>query len=162
MTLGPNPFNPSPTLPTLADIQRRCGELLAYQNRHKSAQAPATPAKRPAEEDLRLLEEFTQKQEDQQESAEFQDPYAVEDPTAQRIGQALDVAPEGLTRMQIRALFHRHVSKERIDLALEQLLKLGLINQGTTAGRGRATNLWTRPQNPETSATPRETGPYGA
>ena len=52
------------------------------------------------------------------------------DPTAQRISQALDVTPEGLTRVQIRALFHRHVSKERIDLALEQLLTLGLINQG--------------------------------
>jgi hypothetical protein len=84
------------------------------------------------------------------------------DPTAQRIGQALDVAPEGLTRMQIRALFHRHVSKERIDLALEQLLRLGLIHRGTSAGRGRATTLWTRPQNPETSTTPRETGTYGA
>jgi hypothetical protein len=84
------------------------------------------------------------------------------DPTAQRIGQALDVAPEGLTRMQIRALFHRHVSKERIDLALEQLLRLGLIHRGTSAGRGRATTLWTRPQNPDTNATPCETGPYGA
>jgi hypothetical protein len=84
------------------------------------------------------------------------------DPTAQRIGQALDVAPEGLTRMQIRALFHRHVSKERIDLALDQLLRLGLIHRGTSAGRGRATTLWTRPQNPDASATPCETGPYGA
>lgn len=84
------------------------------------------------------------------------------DPTAQRIGQALDVAPEGLTRMQIRALFHRHVSKERIDLALEQLLRLGLIHRGTSAGRGRATTLWTRPQNPDTNATPCGAGPYGA
>ena len=83
------------------------------------------------------------------------------DPTAQRISQAADLHPEGLTRMQIRALFHRHVSKERIDLALEQLLKLGLIIRATSAGRGRATTLWTKPQNPETSASPCETGLYG-
>lgn len=80
------------------------------------------------------------------------------DPTAQRIGQALEVSPEGLTRMQIRALFHRHVSKERIDLALEQLVKLGLIHRKIAAGRGRTTTHWTKPQNPETTAT----GPYGA
>jgi hypothetical protein len=84
------------------------------------------------------------------------------DPTDQRIGQALDVASEGLTRMQMRALFHRHVSKERIDLALEQLLRLGLINRETSTGRGQATTLWTRPQNPDTNATPCEAGPYGA
>jgi hypothetical protein len=69
------------------------------------------------------------------------------DPTAQRIGQALDVSSEGLTRLQIRALFHRHVSKERIDLALEQLLKLGLIHREIAAGRGRTTTRWTKPQN---------------
>src|ERR1700729_3943720 len=84
MTLGPNTFNPSLKLPTLADIQRRCGELLAYQHRNKSNQAHATPGEAPAEEDLRLLEEFAQEQEEQQESAEFhpefQDPYAVEEP----------------------------------------------------------------------------------
>ncbi|MGB8536593.1 MAG: DUF3987 domain-containing protein [Acidobacteriaceae bacterium] len=82
------------------------------------------------------------------------------DPTAQRISQAADLHPEGLTRVQIRALFHRHVSKERIDLALEQLLKLGLIIRATSAGPGRATTLWTKPQNPQTRATPCETGPY--
>jgi hypothetical protein len=41
---------------------------------------------------------------------------APTDPTARRISQALDVTPEGLSRVQIRALFHRHVSKDRIDL----------------------------------------------
>jgi hypothetical protein len=40
-------------------------------------------------------------------------------PTAQRIGEALDAAPEGLTKTQIRGLFHGHVSTERIDLALD-------------------------------------------
>jgi hypothetical protein len=68
------------------------------------------------------------------------------DPTARRISQALDVTPEGLSRVQIRALFNRHVSKERIDLALEQLMTLGLINSETSAGRGRPATLWAKVQ----------------
>jgi hypothetical protein len=64
------------------------------------------------------------------------------DPTAQRISEALDANPEGLTRNQIRGLFRRHVSKERIDLALEQLSSLGLIIHHTSAGRGRPSTLW--------------------
>jgi hypothetical protein len=64
-------------------------------------------------------------------------------PTAQRIGEALDAAPEGLSRTQIRGLFHGHVSTERIDLALEQLSSLGLINRRTETGRGRSSTLWT-------------------
>jgi hypothetical protein len=64
------------------------------------------------------------------------------DPTAQRIGEALDAAPEGLTRTQIRGLFHGHVSTERIDLALEQLSGLGLINRRTATGRGRSSTFW--------------------
>jgi hypothetical protein len=87
---------------------------------------------------------------------------APTDPTARRISQALDVTPEGLSRVQIRGLFHRHVSKERIDLALEQLLSLGLINRATAPGRGRSANLWTKAQNPETGANTPETDPYGA
>jgi hypothetical protein len=82
------------------------------------------------------------------------------DPTARRISQALDITPEGLSRVPIRALFNRHVSKERIDLALEQLMNLGLIKRGTAAGRGRSATLWSKVQNPETD-TP-ETDPYGA
>jgi hypothetical protein len=83
-------------------------------------------------------------------------------PTARRISQALDVTPEGLSRVQIRALFNRHVSKGRIDLALEQLLSLGLINKGTAAGRGRSATLWAKAQNPETGTDTPETDPYGA
>jgi hypothetical protein len=59
------------------------------------------------------------------------------DPTAQRISEALDATPQGLTRGQIRGLFHRHLSRESIDLALEQLTSLGLINRHTLPGRGR-------------------------
>jgi hypothetical protein len=64
------------------------------------------------------------------------------DPTAQRISEALDAAPEGLTRTQIRMLFRRHVSKERIDLALQQLSSLGLINRHLAAGPGRSSTFW--------------------
>ncbi len=80
------------------------------------------------------------------------------DPTARRISQALDVTPEGLTKVQIRALFHRHVSKERIDLALEQLMSLGLIDRETSTGRGRPATLWTKVGDPK----PVEGGTYGA
>jgi hypothetical protein len=66
------------------------------------------------------------------------------DPTARRIGEALDANPQGLTRGQIRGLFHCHVSKERIDLALEQLMGLGLINRETLPGRGRHSTLWAK------------------
>ena len=71
------------------------------------------------------------------------------DPTARRISQALDVTPQGLSRVQIRALFNRHVSKERIDLALEQLMTLGLINCGTSAGRGRPATRWAKVEDPK-------------
>ncbi len=70
-------------------------------------------------------------------------------PTAQRIGEALDAAPEGLTRNQIRGLFHGHVSKERIDLALEQLSSLGLINRRTETGRGRSSTCGPESKTPK-------------
>src|SRR5579859_6229733 len=50
MTLGPNPFNFTPRLPTLADIHRRSGELLAYQNQRKAARARATHGEPRSEE----------------------------------------------------------------------------------------------------------------
>jgi hypothetical protein len=64
------------------------------------------------------------------------------DPAARRISQALDVSPVGLTKTQIRGLFHYHISTERIDLALEQLISLGLIHQETATGRGRPSTLF--------------------
>jgi hypothetical protein len=65
------------------------------------------------------------------------------DPTARRIIEALNATPQGLTRSQIRELFHRHLSRERIGLALEQLSSLGLIDRHTEPGRGRHSTLWT-------------------
>jgi hypothetical protein len=64
------------------------------------------------------------------------------DPTARRISEALNANPEGLTKGQISALFHRHVSRERIDLALQQLSSLGAVTRHIEAGRGRPSTLW--------------------
>ena len=80
MTLRSNPSYPSPTLPTLAEIQRRTRELLAHHNRQKSAQSSGTPADPHFEEDIRVLEEFMQQHEEQHETPEFDEPYTVAEP----------------------------------------------------------------------------------
>jgi hypothetical protein len=69
------------------------------------------------------------------------------DPTARRISEALIATREGLTKGQISALFHHHVSKERIDLALQQLSSLGAITHHIEAGRGRPSTLWAAVEN---------------
>jgi hypothetical protein len=66
------------------------------------------------------------------------------DPTARRISEAISAAPEGLSLGQIGGLFHGHVSKERIDLAIQQLSTLGIIDchRPTAPGRGRPATIW--------------------
>jgi hypothetical protein len=60
------------------------------------------------------------------------------DPTVRRISEAISAAaPGGLSKDQIRGVFHGHLSKERIDLALQQLQTLGLIGCQPQPGRGR-------------------------
>jgi hypothetical protein len=66
------------------------------------------------------------------------------DPTASCISQALDVNPQGLSQTQIRSLFNHHISKERIDRALEQLISLGLIRNETSPGPGRHATMWAK------------------
>jgi hypothetical protein len=68
---------------------------------------------------------------------------ATGDPTADRIHRALNAAPDGLTREQIRRLFHGHVSSDCIDDALEQLSDLGTVTFNTSPGKGRPVTLWT-------------------
>jgi hypothetical protein len=70
------------------------------------------------------------------------------DPTASRITQALDVNPQGLSQTQIRGIFHHHISKERIELALEELTSLGLIYNETARGRGRSSIVWAKVPKP--------------
>ena len=67
------------------------------------------------------------------------------DPTSRRISEALSAAPGGLTKLQIIGIFCGHVSKERIDLALQQLSTLGIIGsrQPPATGRGRPSTVWT-------------------
>jgi hypothetical protein len=64
------------------------------------------------------------------------------DAVLDRIRLALDEAPEGLTKKEIGALFHGHVSRERIDMALEKLTSQGLATNQSTPGRGRPATLW--------------------
>ncbi len=64
------------------------------------------------------------------------------DPAARRIQEALTSNPGGLSKTQMRGLFHGHITVERIDLALEQLSTLGLISPRVEAGRGRSATLW--------------------
>jgi hypothetical protein len=65
------------------------------------------------------------------------------DPTAHRINDAMSKHPEGLSKTQLRALFHGHITVERIDRALEELASLGLVACQTKAGgRGRPATQW--------------------
>jgi hypothetical protein len=71
------------------------------------------------------------------------------DSVLDRIRRALDESPDGLTRKEIRAIFHGHVSSERIDMALEQLTSQGLATNQSTAGRGRPATLWSGTEDSE-------------
>jgi hypothetical protein len=64
------------------------------------------------------------------------------DPTADRIREAINASTDGLSRKQMSALFHGHVSSSRIEAALEQLLSLGAIYQSSQPSGGRPSTLW--------------------
>ena len=64
------------------------------------------------------------------------------DPTADRIKLAIDESQNGLSREQIRCLFHGHVSSVKIEAALEQLMSLGVLSQYLRPGRGRYASVW--------------------
>ena len=66
----------------------------------------------------------------------------VGDSIADRIREALQASPNGLTRKQIWNLFHGHVSSGSIDQALERLSSLELVTSRYVSGRGRPTTLW--------------------
>ena len=78
---------------------------------------------------------------------------ATGDHTADRIKEALDAAPNGLSRIQISALFHGHLSSERVEAALQQLMSMGAVTQQTLPSRGgRRATLWTATQDGELPA----------
>jgi hypothetical protein len=67
----------------------------------------------------------------------------VGDSVADRILEALQAAENGLTRKQIRDLFHGNISSSSIDQALEKLGSLGTATcRVIGAGRGRPATLW--------------------
>jgi hypothetical protein len=67
----------------------------------------------------------------------------VGDSVADRILEALQAAENGLTRKQIRDLFHGNISSSSIDQALGKLSSLAAATcRFTGAGRGRPAALW--------------------
>jgi hypothetical protein len=64
------------------------------------------------------------------------------DPTADRIKLAIEESKDGLSRKQIRGLFHGHVSSDKIEAALEQLKSLGVLTHHFQSGRGRHASVW--------------------
>jgi hypothetical protein len=75
----------------------------------------------------------------------------VADSVADRILEALQAADNGLTRKQIRDLFHGHLGSGSIDQALEKLRSLGVATFRYVPGRGPFTTLWsaTEYEDPE-------------
>ena len=71
------------------------------------------------------------------------------DPTADRIREAIEASPNGLSRRQIRAIFHGHLGSERIQAALEQLMSLGVLTHHIERGRGRPSTRWAAMPNTE-------------
>ena len=64
-------------------------------------------------------------------------------PIADRIREAIQASNDGLSKYQIRRLFHGHVEGSRIDAALEQLVALGALYAQSEATGGRPSTLWT-------------------
>jgi len=68
---------------------------------------------------------------------------AIGDPVADRIREALlNVGIEGMTRTQIRDLFKRHESADRIGQALSTLAALGMAMREQISTGGRDSELW--------------------
>ena len=64
------------------------------------------------------------------------------DHTADRIREAINASSDGLSRKQISALFHGHLSSDRIEAALEQLVQLDAIHQSSRPSGGRPSTHW--------------------
>ena len=59
------------------------------------------------------------------------------DPIADRIREAVKASHAGLSKHQIRRLFHGHVEGDRIDAALEKLVALGALSAQSESTGGR-------------------------
>jgi hypothetical protein len=78
-----------------------------------------------------------------EESARYIFGDATGDPVADDIAEALKAAgDDGLSRTDIRDLFGRHKSADRINGALAVLLKLGRLRKEDVPTGGRPTERW--------------------
>jgi hypothetical protein len=71
------------------------------------------------------------------------------DPIADRIREAIDASGDGLSKYQIRRLFHGHVEGNRIDTALETLVALNALTVQSEPTGGRPSTLWSAIKNDE-------------
>jgi hypothetical protein len=71
------------------------------------------------------------------------------DPIADRIREALEQSPDGLSKNQIRGLFHGHVTCDRIDAALEQLFAINAAGCRSESTGGRPSTLWSATAGPD-------------
>ena len=76
------------------------------------------------------------------------------DHTADRILEAINASTTGLSRTQISALFHGHLSCQRIEAALEQLISLGAIDESNQPTAGRSAIRWSAMPGSECLAQP--------
>ena len=67
---------------------------------------------------------------------------ATGDPVADRIADALEEKPDGMTRTDLIHLFKRNQSRDRIDQALKMLEKLGRIRREREKTGGRPSERW--------------------
>jgi hypothetical protein len=64
------------------------------------------------------------------------------DKNTDTILNSLRVAENGLTRSEIRDLFERHISNEKLDAALQFLLENNLARYEKVGTKGRAKEIW--------------------
>jgi hypothetical protein len=86
-------------------------------------------------------------------SAEFIFGDQLGDPDADAIFSALRSSPEGLTRTQIRDLFSRNLTANRIERALTTLATHSLAIIGHTSTAGRPAEIWRACRTTETTNT---------
>ena len=77
-----------------------------------------------------------------EESARFIFGDALGNQTADRILQALKARPDGMTRTEIREMFHRNRSSAQIEVALRILAQHGLARAEKQESGGRPTERW--------------------
>jgi hypothetical protein len=68
---------------------------------------------------------------------------ATGDPLAEQIHAALTNQPQGMTRTELRDLFQRHQTGERLDQALHALTTTGRARRTKILTAGRPAELWT-------------------